>query len=97
VAPRVDVVAQARLVGELEEQRQRVVGDAVLRVVEVEPGRLHVHAVAPARLRREQVAQVRTRDLGVVRLERGPRGTLPQREDVGHGTPSRSCVPSASM
>ena len=37
---RVRALGEARLVGELHEQPQRLVGDAVLRVVEVEAGAL---------------------------------------------------------
>ena len=60
---RVDPPAQAGLLGELDEQPQRLVGDAVLRVVEVEPDRLDGHALAASGVVGEQLAQM---DLGHV-------------------------------
>ena len=54
---------QARFVGELEEEAQRLVRDAVLRVVEVDAGRLEREALARARgSLGEQFAQVQAAD-----------------------------------
>ena len=51
---------------------ERLVGDPVLRVVEVEPGRLGGQPLAAVGVGGEEVAQVARRDLGVVALERPP-------------------------
>ena len=76
---RVDAPAQVALVGELQEQLQRLVGDAVLRVVEVEPGALDGEALAAAGIVGEELAQVRVPKLLVVRRERLPGGPLRER------------------
>ena len=52
------------------EQGDRLVGDPVLRVVEVEAHGLGGQALPPVRIGGEQVAEVHARDLGVVALER---------------------------
>ena len=58
-----------------QQQRERLVGDPVLRVVEVQAGALGRQPLAPARVRGEQVAEVDVADLLVVPLERLPGGT----------------------
>ena len=63
---------ESRLLGELEEQPQRLVGDAVLRVVEVDAGALGCETLAARRVLGEEVAQMCLADLGVVALERRP-------------------------
>ena len=55
----VDAPAQVALVGKLQEQLQRLVGDAVLRVVQVEPRALGGETLAAAGVVGEELAQVR--------------------------------------
>ena len=58
----VDPRAQARLLGQLRRSsRERLVGDAVLRVVEVEAGRLGGQALAALGIVGEELAQVHGR------------------------------------
>ena len=64
----VDALAQAALLGESTEQRQRLVGDAVLRVVEVEAGGFRRQALAAGRVVGEERAQMQAAD----RLRSGP-------------------------
>ena len=75
---------------------QRLVGDAVLRVVEVDAGRLEREPLAARGIVGEQLAQVASRERGVVRGERLPRGPGRKRRRRGrHGYPSdrvRRCV-----
>ena len=59
------------LLRQLDEQLQRLVGDAVLGVVEEEPGALGDQALAAVGVLGEDLAQVALADLGVV-LRRGP-------------------------
>ena len=61
-----------------EQEAQRLVGDAVLRVVEVDPGALGDEPVAARRILGEEIAQVEVTDLGVVPLERAPGSTFAQ-------------------
>ena len=60
---RVDPRAQARLFGELQQQLERLVGDAILRVIEVEARRLRRQAFAALGIVGEQLAQVQALDL----------------------------------
>ncbi len=76
---RLGALAQARLLGQLEEEPQRLVGDAVLRVVEVDAGALGGEPLAAGRVLGEEVAQVCRADLGVVALERRPGRPFAQR------------------
>ena len=69
---RVDPLAQAGRRGEVAQQRERLVGHPVLRVVERDPGRLGNEALASGRVGGEQVAKLDLRDLAVVALQRGP-------------------------
>jgi hypothetical protein len=59
--------------GEREEQTQRLLGDAVLRVVKEDSGRLRRKALRPGGIACEQLAQMHVLDLRVVRGERLPR------------------------
>ena len=59
---RLDALRSPRLVRELQEQRDRLVRDPVLRVVEVEPGGLGGQPLAAGGVGGEQVAQVRLTD-----------------------------------
>ena len=69
---RVPALGHAGLLGQRHEQPHRLVGDPVLGVVEVEPGRLGGQPLAAARVPGEQLAQVPPGDLFVVPLERLP-------------------------
>ena len=75
VAPEhgVDPLAQAAFPGQLQEEPQRVVGDAVLRVVEEEAGGLDCQTLAAFGILREQRAEMDVPDLFVVGDERFPR------------------------
>ena len=66
-----------------EQQPERLVGDAVLRVVEVEPGGLGDQPLAAARVGGEQLAQVAGADLLVVLAEGAPGGAIGERHDSG--------------
>ncbi len=68
----VDARAQAGFLGEPQQQRERLVGDAVLRVVEVETGGLGSEALAALRILGEERAEVERADLLVVGVERLP-------------------------
>ena len=81
---RVDPLAQARLLGELQEESERLVGDAVLGVVAEESGRLQREALAAARIVRKQLPKVDVPDFSVVFGEGLPGGTRAEREDRGH-------------
>ena len=58
----VDALAQAGFLGQLQEQLERFVGDAVLRVVEVDAHRLGGHALAALGVVREELAQMQLPD-----------------------------------
>src|SRR5438128_9586523 len=73
----VDPRAQAGCLRQLEEEPQRLVGDAMLRVIEVDAHRLRRQALAAPGVVREEPAQMQVADLLVV----GPEG-LPCRVHV---------------
>ena len=75
----VDALAQPALGRQLQQEAQRLVGDAVLRVVEVQPGRLEREALRTPGVAREQLAQVAAGDLPLVRLQGLPGRVLPRR------------------
>ena len=52
---------EAALLGQLTEQRERLVGDAVLRVVQIDPRRLGAHAPAAPGVVGEELPQVHRR------------------------------------
>jgi hypothetical protein len=68
----VPALGHSRLLGQRHQQPHRLVGDPVLGVVQVEPGRLGGQPLAPARVAGEQVAQMLPGDVVVVPLERLP-------------------------
>ena len=53
--------AQPGLLGELDEQPERLVVDAIFRVIQVDAGGLRGHPFAARRIIREQVSQVQAR------------------------------------
>ena len=81
----VDTVAELALLGELHEQLQRFVGDAVLGVIEEHAFGLGGESFASARILREELPEVLRADLGMVRLQGLPRGEA--REGGRHGKP----------
>ena len=70
----VDARAQLRFIGERDQQVQRLVGHALLRVVEEEAGGLGGEALAAAGIRREEPPQMGLADRGGVTRERLPCG-----------------------
>ena len=73
----------ARLLGQPQQQVERLVGDAVLRDVEEEPGALGRQPLAAAGVGGEEVAQVQAPHLGQVPLERLPGGPLAEGRGLG--------------
>ena len=65
----VDPRSQAGFFRQLPEQRQGFVGDAVLRVIEVDARRLGRHALAAGGIIREELPQVQVPDLSMVGRE----------------------------
>ena len=76
---RVPAFGQAGLFGQVDQQPYGLVGDPVLGVVEVDPGRLRGQPFPTAGVPGEEVAQVPPRDLVMVALQRLPRLPFPQR------------------
>ena len=58
--------------GEVQQQIERFIGDAVLRIIEVNPRRLDRETLASLGVFREQLAHMQPLDLAVVRGERIP-------------------------
>ena len=73
---RLDSRLQAGLLGEPKKQLERLVGDAILGVVQVEAHSLHRHPLAARWIVREELSQMKIRRLFVVRIERIPRVAL---------------------
>src|SRR5262249_27490611 len=71
---RVDPRSEAGLVRQPQQQPQRLVGDAVLRVVEMEVDGVDRETLAALRIVREEPAQMPVPDLPMVRRERLPGG-----------------------
>ena len=69
---RLSALGQPTLGGERREQLEGLVGDPVLRQVEVQAGRLGDQPLAAARVLGEQVAQVASGELRVMALEAAP-------------------------
>ena len=78
--------ATPRSLGEPQQQPHRLLGDAVLRVVEREPGALDGEARRPAGIVGEQGAQMRVLDRRVMRLQRPPGRALGQSLAAAHGS-----------
>jgi hypothetical protein len=94
----VDALAQARLLREPQQQAQRVVGDAVLRIVEVDAAGLESHPLAASGVIGEQVAQVDIAHLGVVIVQFLPGAAVEQRRrGFGHVNAFLSSVPSQHL
>src|SRR5262249_9452736 len=75
---RVAPLGDALLVGELDKELQRLVGDPVLRVVEEEPGAFCDQALTAAGVLGEELAQMPFADRGVMLLQGLPGRLLPE-------------------
>ncbi len=78
----VDARAQAALFGKIPQQSKRLVGDAILGVIEVKSGGFGIESLAAPGIVGEKLPQVPTSHRFVMRLERFPRSALRQ-----HGRP----------
>ena len=66
---RLDAPAQVAIPGQLEQKVERIGGNAVLRIIEVETHRLGLQPFASLRVVREQIAQMQRLNLLVMRGE----------------------------
>ena len=82
----VDALAQAGLFGQSTEQAEGLVGDAILRVVEIDANRLRGQPLAARRVGGEELAEVQLPNLLVVGRERLPCRLHDQRGYCGHGS-----------
>ena len=84
---RLRALRETGLARELEQEAQRLVGDAVLRVVEIDACALGREPLAAGRVVGEQVAQMEPADVGDMPFEGCPRGPLAERRDHPAGRP----------
>jgi hypothetical protein len=82
----VDPLAQAALIREFEQQPDRLIGDAVLRVVEVETYSFKREVLGALGILREKLAEVRILYLGIMLSQSLPGGSLAQRDDSNFGS-----------
>ena len=75
---RVDPRAQVALLRELQQQLDGLVGNTVLRVIQIQPHALGGQSLAALGVIREKFPQMHVFDALVMRFERLPRGTLCQ-------------------
>src|SRR5262245_14194799 len=76
---RLDSRLQAGLIGESKKKFERLVGDAILGIVQVEAHGFDRHPLAAIWIVREELSQMQLRRLLVVRVERVPRLALDRR------------------
>ena len=82
----IDPPTQPGLFGETEEQRQRLIGDPVLRIVEINAGGLRRQPFATAGIARKKLAEMNGADLVMVFFERPPGWPLGDSSGAdGHG------------
>ena len=81
---RVDALAQAALLGEIEQQFERLVGDAVLGVVQVQAGRFNRQTLAALGVLGEQRPEMNVAHDFIVRRQGLPCRALGDRCDVSH-------------
>jgi hypothetical protein len=94
---RLPPLGDAALLGQRDQQAQRLIGDPVLRVVETEAGALRDHPLAAPGVGGEQLAQVGLPGgLGVVGPEGPPGGALAQRAQAGAAQASSSRATSTT-
>ncbi len=65
----VDALPQAGLLRQLQKEPERLVGDAVLGIVEADADGLDGHALAALRIIREELPQMQLADFSIMRLE----------------------------
>ena len=75
---RVDALAQSAVLRQRHQQAQRLIGDAVLGVVQIQSRRFRAHALAAPRIFREEIAKMPFLNLLVVRFQRLVRRTIGQ-------------------
>ena len=81
-----DAFLQARLLGQLDQQAQRLVGDAVFRIIEIDADILHSQPFAARGVFGEELAQMGALDLLIVLAEGDPCREVTQRGG-GHPKP----------
>ena len=81
---RVDSLAQARFTRQLKQEAHGLLGDAMLGVVQVQPGVLGDEMLAAAGILREQRAQMNVANLVVMLAQRFPGRTLGKRKRFRH-------------
>ena len=74
----IDPCAQVGCLRQIEQQPEGLCGNAVFRVIEVDPGSLGGHVLAALRIVREEFSQVQIADLVVMAFEGLPRRVLGQ-------------------
>ncbi len=82
---------EVRLLRQFDEQAQRLVGDAVLRIVEVQAACLRAQALAALGILGEQLAQVPSPD-GLVVVLKCAEGLPPAEGSRGHGSSAFSAL-----
>ena len=92
----VDAGAQAAVLREADEQRQRVLGDPVLRIIEIDARGLRGQPFAASRIAREQLAQMHGADVPMVLFERLPGRLVGESagSDSGHDARRRTVADS---
>ena len=73
-----DPGAQSDLFGQADEQCQGLVGNPILRVVEINARRLGIQPIASSGVAREQLAQMHAADALVMPFQSLPRGSIDQ-------------------
>jgi hypothetical protein len=76
----IDPLAQARLMGEFEQQGDRLISDAVLRVVEVETYGFERKVLSALWILREKAAEVHILYLGIMLSQSLPGGAFAERD-----------------
>jgi hypothetical protein len=74
----VNVLSQSAFLGKTDEATNRLIGDSIFRIVQVDAGPLHGHPLTPIGIVGKKRPQVYIADLIVVLLEGYPRGALHQ-------------------
>jgi hypothetical protein len=78
----IDAFAQSGLVGELQKQLQRFIGDTVLRVIQIEPRSFVSHALAACEIIRKKLSEMQLAEILMVSLKGLPCLTLSERFDL---------------
>ena len=67
-----DSVLKPALFGQLKQKFQSFIGDAILRIIEVNPGHFGCHALAAVGIIREKLPQMKLTELLIMSFERFP-------------------------